>query len=75
MAHTTTRGYRIIDKRLNGKLGILLASVNGHRYIVSIHFYFWGVQISKKNYEFDTETEAKFFFKRSLIKLLGEASV
>ena len=72
MGHTSTRGYRILDKRLNGKLGILLASVNGQRYIVSIHFYFWGIQISKKNYEFVDETEAKFFFNRSVIKLLGK---
>ncbi|NVK03915.1 MAG: hypothetical protein HWD92_03800 [Flavobacteriia bacterium] len=71
MAHTTPRGYKILDKRLNRKLGILLASVNGQRFIVSVHFYFWGVQISRKNYEFESENDAEFFFKRSVIKLLG----
>lgn len=72
MKRDKSRGYRILDKRLNGKLGILLASVNGKRYVVSIQFYFWGIQVSKKNYEFICQSEATFFFNNSVLKLMNK---
>jgi hypothetical protein len=65
------RGFRLIKQHQAGTFGVYLFRINGNKYLVSIHYFFFTLMYKKKNYHFLHEEDALRFFDKATHRLAG----
>ncbi len=60
------RGFKIIDRHRKPKKSICLFVRNGDRYVILINYYFLGICMRSKLYEFNKLEQANTIYRRLL---------
>lgn len=63
------RGFRILKHYKNGPQVVYLFKINGTKYMVSVQYMLWSLQLKKRNREFLEEEHAHMFFNKVVGKL------
>ena len=62
------RGFRILKYHKNGPQVVYLFQINGTRYMVSVQYLVWSIQVKKRNKEFSEEALALGFYNKVVAK-------